>query len=43
MTSMEKETGKALSVIEAGRAFEKIVREKFRDLRRDREAHALSA
>ena len=43
MTSMKKETGKALSVIEAGRAFEKIVREKFRDLRRDREAHALSA
>ena len=43
MTSMEKETGKALSVAEVAREFEKFVREKFRELRCDQEAHAVSA
>ena len=43
MTSIEKETGKALSVVEVAGAFEKLVREKIRNLRRDREAQALSA
>ena len=42
MTSMEKETGKSLTVIDAGRAFEKIVREKFQALRCDQEAQPLS-
>jgi lipoyl(octanoyl) transferase len=43
MTSIEKETGKAIAVIEVARAFETLVREKIRDLRCNREAHALSA
>ncbi len=41
MTSMEKETGPTLSVANAARKFEKVVREKFRELR-NRETHALS-
>jgi len=43
MTSMEKETGKSLSVVDVATAFEKFVREKIRDLRCDQEAHALTA
>jgi lipoyl(octanoyl) transferase len=43
MTSMERETGQALSVVDVARTFEALVREKIRDLRCDREAHALSA
>ena len=42
MTSMEKESGKPLTVVDVARAFETFVREKIRDLRCDREAHALS-
>jgi lipoyl(octanoyl) transferase len=42
MTSMEKETGKSISVVDAAREFEKAVREKIPELRCDREAHALS-
>ena len=42
MTSMEKETGKSLSVVDVAHAFEKLIREKIRDLRCDREAHAVS-
>jgi lipoyl(octanoyl) transferase len=41
MTSMEKETGKSLSVADVADAFEKLIYEKIRDLRCDREAHAL--
>jgi lipoyl(octanoyl) transferase len=33
MTSMEKETGKSLSVVDVARRFEKLVREKFCELR----------
>jgi lipoyl(octanoyl) transferase len=43
MTSIEKETGKTLSVVDVAAAFKKFVREKIRDLRCDRQAHALSA
>jgi lipoyl(octanoyl) transferase len=42
MTSIEKETGKSVSVADVASAFEKFVREKIPDLRCDREAHALS-
>jgi lipoyl(octanoyl) transferase len=42
MTSMERETHKALSVEETAREFEKVVREKFRDLQCNEEAHAAS-
>jgi hypothetical protein len=42
MTSMEKQTGKSLTVVDVARAFETLVREKIRGLRCDREAHALS-
>jgi len=42
ISSMEKETGKSLSVVEIAGEFEKLVREKIQDLRCDREAHALS-
>ena len=42
MTSIEKETGKPGSVVDVARAFEKLVREKFYELRCDHEAHALS-
>jgi lipoyl(octanoyl) transferase len=41
MTSMEKETGKALTVRDVARDFEKLVREKFQELR-NHEAHTLS-
>jgi lipoyl(octanoyl) transferase len=41
MTSMEKETGKSLSVVDVARRFEKLVREKFCELR-IREAQMLS-
>jgi lipoyl(octanoyl) transferase len=41
MTSMEKEIGKPISVVDVAREFEKLVREKFKELR-DQEAHALS-
>ena len=42
MTSMENETGKPIAVVDAAREFEKLVREKIRELRFDQEAHALS-
>lgn len=42
MTSMEKETGQSLSVVDVARAFEKLVRQKFQQVRCDQEAHALS-
>jgi lipoyl(octanoyl) transferase len=42
ITSMEKEIGKALAVIDIARDFEKVIREKYEGLRCDREAHALS-
>lgn len=42
MTSIEKETGQALSVVDVAHAFEKLVREKIQDLRCNREAHTLS-
>src|SRR5881296_252325 len=43
MTSMEKETGKCISVAGVAREFENLVREKILDLRCDQEAHAISA
>ena len=43
MTSIEKETGKSLSVVDIAAAFEKFVRERIQNLRCDRQAHALSA
>ena len=43
MTSIEKETGKSLSVVDVAEAFKTLVREKIQRLRCDREAHALSA
>lgn len=43
VTSIEKETGKSLSVIEVAGGFEKFVRDKIFDLRCNREAHVLSA
>jgi lipoyl(octanoyl) transferase len=42
MTSMEKEAGKSISVVDVAPEFEKAVREKIPELRCDREAHALS-
>jgi len=42
MTSIEKETGKAIAVVDVARAFENFVRDKLRDLRCDQEAHAVS-
>jgi lipoyl(octanoyl) transferase len=42
MTSMEKETGNAISVVDVAREFEKAVREKIPELHCDREAHAIS-
>jgi lipoyl(octanoyl) transferase len=41
MTSIEKETGESLSVVDVACEFEKVLPEKFRELR-DQEAHALS-
>ena len=43
MTSIEKETGKLFSAVDVSSAFEKVIREKIRDLRCNREAHAISA
>ena len=43
MTSIEKETGKTLSVVDVAVAFEKLAREKIRNLHCDRQAQALSA
>jgi lipoyl(octanoyl) transferase len=43
MTSMEKEMGKTLSVVDIAAAFEKCVYKKIQNLRCDRQAHALSA
>jgi lipoyl(octanoyl) transferase len=42
MTSMEKETGESVAVVDVAREFEKVIREKYKGLRCDREAHALS-
>ena len=42
MTSIEKETGKAIAVVDVARAFENFVRDKLRDLHCDQEAHAVS-
>ena len=42
MTSIEKETGKSLSVVDVARAFENVAREKIQNLRSDRQAQALS-
>src|SRR5260370_192347 len=42
MTSIEKETGKTLSVVDVASTFGKLVRAKIQNLRCDREAHALS-
>jgi lipoyl(octanoyl) transferase len=42
MTSIEKEAGKSISVIDVAREFEKAVRDKIPGLRCDREAHAIS-
>ena len=43
MTSMERETGKALTVVNVAREFEKLVREKIHELCCNREAHTLSS
>jgi len=42
MTSMEKETGKSVAVVDIARTFEKFVGDKIRDLRCDQEAHSLT-
>jgi lipoyl(octanoyl) transferase len=42
MTSMEKETGKPVAVVDIARTFEKFVGDKIRDLRCDQEAHLLT-
>jgi lipoyl(octanoyl) transferase len=42
MTSIEKETGKEVTVANVAREFEKLVREKIGELRCDQEAHAVS-
>jgi len=42
MTSIEKETGKSLSVVDVAPAFENVAREKIQNLRSDRQAQALS-
>ena len=42
ITSMEKETGKSVAVIDIAHDFEKVICEKYKGLRCDREAHALS-
>jgi lipoyl(octanoyl) transferase len=39
MTSMENETGRAAAVVHVAREFEKLVRDKFRELSCDRAAH----
>jgi len=42
MTSMEKEIGRTLLVVDVAHEFERVVREKFKELRCDQEAHAFS-
>ena len=42
MTSMEKETGKSLTVADVAGAFETLVREKYHELRHDQDAHAVA-
>ena len=42
MTSIEKETGKSLSVVDVAPAFENVAREKIQNLRSDRQAQTLS-
>ncbi|HLW35157.1 MAG TPA: lipoyl(octanoyl) transferase LipB [Chthoniobacterales bacterium] len=42
MTSMEKETGRSLTVADVARNFENLVREKYHELRRDQEAYTIS-
>jgi len=42
MTSMEREIGKALSVIDVAREFEEVVRQEVHELRRNQEARVLS-
>ena len=43
MTSIEKETGKSLSVVGVASTFKEVVHEKIQNLRCDRQAHVLSA
>jgi lipoyl(octanoyl) transferase len=43
MTSIEKEIGKSIAVVDAAQRFKDLIREKICDLRCDREAHELSA
>ncbi|HST30412.1 MAG TPA: lipoyl(octanoyl) transferase LipB [Chthoniobacterales bacterium] len=40
MTSIERETGKSVAVVDVAGTFEEVIREKFRDLRCNQEAHA---
>ena len=42
ITSMEKEAGRTLAVVDVARDFEKVIRENYSGLRCDQEAHALS-
>ncbi|HEV2965622.1 MAG TPA: lipoyl(octanoyl) transferase LipB [Chthoniobacterales bacterium] len=42
MTSMERETGQSLAVVDVAGKFETLIRRKIHGLRRDREARALS-
>ena len=41
MTSMEQETGNSLPVVDVARDFEGLIREKYVELRRNQEAHAV--
>jgi lipoyl(octanoyl) transferase len=43
MTSIEKEIGKSVTVVDAAQRFEDLIREEILDLRSGRETHALSA
>jgi lipoyl(octanoyl) transferase len=43
MTSIAKEAGATFSVVDVAKTFERLIREKIRDLRCNREAEALSA
>jgi lipoyl(octanoyl) transferase len=43
MTSIEKEIGKSVAVVDAAQRFEDLIREEILDLRSGRETHALSA
>src|SRR5437868_9788541 len=42
MTSMEQETGNSLPVVDVARDFEDLIREKYVELRRNQEAHAVT-